>query len=52
MNERDAIERVVKRMQKDRLVKAGSQSDAEQSRIDEAKVKRIAQEIDNRKTRR
>lgn len=51
MKERDAIERVVKRMQIDRLTKTGRLPDAKQLRNIEDKVKRIAQESENRKRR-
>lgn len=51
MSEKEAVERVVKRMRQERLLKTGKEVDSKERRAMEDKARRIAEESDNRKAR-
>jgi len=52
MSEKEAVERVVRRVCKERLLKTGKGPGSKETRVIEDKVRRVAQESDNRKARR
>ncbi|MBI5885371.1 MAG: hypothetical protein HZB85_02170 [Deltaproteobacteria bacterium] len=51
MGEKEAVERVVKRMRQERLLKTGKEPDSKETRAIEDKARKIAEESDNRKVR-
>ncbi|MBI5562752.1 MAG: hypothetical protein HY894_07890 [Deltaproteobacteria bacterium] len=51
-SEREAVERVIRRMHRDRLVKTGGLLDPKEAHLIEKKAKKAAEESDNQKRQR